>query len=188
MSATALQSCGKEVNPRVEVVMAGHNGRGPRARAFLRWSQEQGLDWTTDEANYGFLKYELETSERGAIPAVSKASVLEDAVKAFERNYERAGVKNYPSRNRWAKIALSAFQGDPWVQPQEPIIGERYRVVARSGLRLREGPGAEFDMVGSLFVGQIITVVSISNGWARVDVEGDGHIDGFAFAGYLERI
>jgi len=67
-------------------------------------------------------------------------------------------------------------------------VGERYRVVARSGLRLREGPGTQFDIVGGLHPGQIVFVVSISDGWARVDVEGDGQIDGFASAGFLERL
>ena len=69
-----------------------------------------------------------------------------------------------------------------------PTVGERYKVVARSGLRLREGPGTQFDVVGSLRLGQIVFVVSISDGWARVDVEGDGQIDGFASAGFLERV
>jgi hypothetical protein len=67
-------------------------------------------------------------------------------------------------------------------------VGERHTVVARGGLRLREGPGTEFDVVGSLRLGQIVFVASISDGWARVDVEGDGHIDGFASAGFLERV
>jgi hypothetical protein len=67
-------------------------------------------------------------------------------------------------------------------------VGLRYRVVARSGLRLREGPGIQFDIIGGLRPGQIVFVASISDGWARVDAEGDGHIDGFASAGFLERI
>jgi hypothetical protein len=66
--------------------------------------------------------------------------------------------------------------------------GERHKVVARGGLRLREGPGTQFEVVGSLRFGQIVFVVATINGWARVDVEGDGHIDGFASAGFLERL
>jgi hypothetical protein len=66
--------------------------------------------------------------------------------------------------------------------------GDRFKVVARSGLRLREGPGTEFDVIGSLRPGQIVFVASITDGWARVDVEGDGNIDGFASAGFLERV
>ena len=60
-------------------------------------------------------------------------------------------------------------------------------VPARSGLRLREGPGTQFDVVGSLAPGRSFSWRRLSDGWARVDVEGDGHIDGFASAGFLER-
>ena len=66
--------------------------------------------------------------------------------------------------------------------------GERYKVIARSGLRLREGPGTDFDIIGSLQFGQIVFVKSITDQWARVDVEGDGQVDGFASAGFLERV
>src|SRR5262245_48658297 len=65
--------------------------------------------------------------------------------------------------------------------------GDRHKVFARNGLRLLEGPGTQFDIVVSLNLGQIVFVESISEGWARVDVEGDGHFDGFASAGFLER-
>ena len=30
--------------------------------------------------------------------------------------------------------------------------------------------------------------MAVTDGWARVDVEGDGQIDGFASAGFLEPI
>jgi len=83
---------------------------GPRRKEFFNWCEKEGLKWETDDANYGFLKHELETAEKNAIAAVLKTSTLERAVEAFERNYERAGVKNYESRNKWARIALSAFK------------------------------------------------------------------------------
>jgi hypothetical protein len=67
-------------------------------------------------------------------------------------------------------------------------VGERHRVIARSGLRLREGPGPQFEVVGGLRPGQTIFVVSVSDGFAQVDVEGDGQVDGFASAGFLERV
>jgi hypothetical protein len=67
-------------------------------------------------------------------------------------------------------------------------VAEQYRVIARGGLRLREGPGTQFDIIGGLPFGQIVFVVSISEGWARVDIEGDGRTDGFASAGFLERV
>jgi uncharacterized protein YgiM (DUF1202 family) len=67
-------------------------------------------------------------------------------------------------------------------------VGERYIVVARAGLRLREGPGTQFDVVGGLRHGQLVFVTSIADGWVRVDVEGDGLVDGFASAGFLEPV
>jgi hypothetical protein len=75
--------------------------------------------------------------------------------------------------------------------PEHALIvpgAERFRVVARAGLRLREGPGPQFDIIGGLPFGQVVFVVSISDGWARVDIEGDGRIDGFASAGFIERV
>jgi hypothetical protein len=87
---------------------------------------------------------------------------------------------------------FGAFTIKDDTQPHNNVIdttvGERYKVIARSGLRLRSGAGTQFDVIGSLLAGQIIFVAKINNGWARVDVEGDGQIDGFASADFLERV
>lgn len=90
-----------------------------------------------------------------------------------------------PAKPDFGAFSLDEDDGD---QPPGRSVGERHVVAARSGLRLREGPGTQFDIIGGLQRGQIVFVTSISDGWARVDVEGDGHIDGFAAAGFLERI
>lgn len=82
---------------------------GPRRVQFFNWCTEHNLDWISDEANYGFLEFELRTSQSDAISALLKTTTLEAAVQAFERNFERAGVPNYPSRNRWAQIAMDAY-------------------------------------------------------------------------------
>ncbi len=169
---------------------------GPRRVAFKNWCSEQSLHWETDEANYGFLKYELETTERTAIPALSKTHTLEDAVMAFERNYERAGVKNYESRIRWGRIAMNAFQEEASVGPSGGItdgtagttVFKQYKVIARNGLALYEEAGTQYNRVGMLSPGKIVYVMSINDGWASVDVEGDGYIDGFASASYLQSV
>lgn len=85
---------------------------------------------------------------------------------------------------------FGAFRIDSGEETSNPVIkaGAPYRVVARKGLLLREGPGTDFDVVGGLRLGQTVYVSSITNQWARVDVEGDGQIDGFASAAFLERI
>ena len=87
------------------------------------------------------------------------------------------------------RLDFGAFsiEGDSTGGPPLSTAGERYVVVARSGLRLREGPGTQFDIIGGMRFGQVVFVQSITEGWARIDVEGDGRIDGFASAGFLER-
>jgi len=67
-------------------------------------------------------------------------------------------------------------------------VGDQYKVIARNGLRLRGGAGTQFEVIGSLRAGQVVFVATINNGWARIDVEGDGQIDGFASSDFLERV
>jgi hypothetical protein len=85
---------------------------------------------------------------------------------------------------------FGAFRIETDAEPIGPAThaGEPFKVIARSGLRLREGPGTDFDIIGALQFGQIVFVKSITDRWARVDVEGDGQVDGFASAGFLERV
>lgn len=66
--------------------------------------------------------------------------------------------------------------------------GNLHRVIARAGLRLREGPGSEFEIIGGLSFGQVVSVASITNGFAAVDVERDGQLDGFASTAFLEPV
>lgn len=89
-----------------------------------------------------------------------------------------------------ARPDFGAFNIDHEAERPDPVtaLGERHKVIARTGLRLREGPGSQFDVVGGLRPGQIVFVRSINDGFAQIDVEGDGQIDGFASAGFLERV
>jgi TP901 family phage tail tape measure protein len=102
----------QELNPR-----GGRGGfgwaqwTGPRRRAFENWAAANGLDPKSDQANYGFLKHELMTSERGALAAVRRQSTVQGATLAFERSYERAGVKNDASRLAYANRALGLSSG-----------------------------------------------------------------------------
>ncbi len=82
---------------------------GPRRKAFEAWAAENKLDIKSDEANYGYLKKELQSSEKASIASVKKATTLEEAVKLFELKFERAGVKHYESRNKYAKTALDSY-------------------------------------------------------------------------------
>ena len=113
---TALQ----EFKPVVKGSRGGYGifqWTGPRRRKYEAWCAEQGLSPASDQANYGFLAVELRGSEKAAVAAVKKAASLREKVVIFEKKFERAGVKHYESRYRWAMIALDAFKK---AKPQGP--------------------------------------------------------------------
>jgi hypothetical protein len=86
---------------------------GPRRRAYEAYCQRNGFDPASDTANYKYLFVELSGDERAAIPAVKNAVGLEAKVQAFEMAFERAGIKHYDGRNKWARTALDAYQANP---------------------------------------------------------------------------
>lgn len=61
-------------------------------------------------------------------------------------------------------------------------------VTARSGLKLRKGPGEGYDDIRLLPLGTIVTALSETGGWIQVDIEGDGSADGYMFGGYLKAV
>lgn len=72
--------------------------------------------------------------------------------------------------------------------PAAPLAPGRYVVMARGGLKLRGGPGTNFDSERTLPVGTDVNVVASPGtdpAWAHVDLEGDGLLDGFVFASFL---
>jgi len=88
------------------------------------------------------------------------------------------------------------------VQPEDQVVGlgsgqeadqtirqpGTFEVIARGGLRLRGGPGTEFQILDLLGFGDLVSVLAftgVAGEWAIVDIEGDGTADGCAFAQYL---
>lgn len=101
----------QELNPR-----SGRGGygwaqwTGSRRKAFESWASQNGLNINSDAANYGFLKHELQTTHKNAISALKQTNSLDAGVQAFERVFERAGVKHYESRNKYANSALESYK------------------------------------------------------------------------------
>lgn len=83
---------------------------GARRKALEAFAKAKGLDPNGDEAAFQFLVTELKGDEKRAIPALLAAGSLDAKVKAFEKAFLRAGVKHYPSRLKWAQIALLAYR------------------------------------------------------------------------------
>lgn len=64
----------------------------------------------------------------------------------------------------------------------------RFVVIARSGLHLRKGPGLGFGISTTVDAGTELDVLDFDDSdsdWAKVDLQGDGLIDGFMFAAFL---
>lgn len=116
------ESIGFSTLQEIKPTVAGSRGgwgwaqwTGPRRRAFEAYCARTGKDPGSHEANYAYLFVELkgiEGSERGAVAKTAAAFGLPAKVEAFERAFLRAGVKNYESRLKWARIAVDAFRAD----------------------------------------------------------------------------
>lgn len=90
----------------------------------------------------------------------------------------------------WLKRAAEAgWSGKTPVSTAPPRAGlGRHQVMARSGLRIRGGPGTDFPYSQTLPWGTILTVVAFDEAdarWAMVDLEDDSRIDGYVLASLL---
>ena len=94
---------------------------GGRRRSFEDWADKQGLARDSYAANYGFLLHELATTEAKALRQLRLTKTAKAAAETFEHFYERAGVKNWPARVRFADRALALYraslQGCPMPAP-----------------------------------------------------------------------
>lgn len=109
---------------------------GPRRRAYVAFCSAKNLDPNSIEAGIAFLIHELETTEKRGLDAVRRPGTLEDKVKAFENAFERAGVKAYASRSKYARLALDAYSAKPVsvplpsspTAPAQPVEEKRTRM------------------------------------------------------------
>lgn len=119
---------------------------GPRRRAYEAWCKKRGLDPASDKANTDFLIHELKGPEKRTIEAVRKARGLEAKTVAFEAAFERAGIKHYDSRKKWARIAMDAFGGSVPLprQPDDPgvVVPPEPKNVDKSMGKSKTGWGA----------------------------------------------
>lgn len=117
-----------------------------------------------------------------------------------------AGYKRFLASNTWslsqqAATDIAGVSCDPNVQnPDLPIEGFMLGsaqpptpapsagvlyVNARSGLRLRSGPGTDFDIIRLLPFGVLVHPLKTVESWTCVDLQGDGAADGFVSTSFL---
>jgi hypothetical protein len=98
-----------------------------------------------------------------------------DLTKDFKQGYRDSSGKYY-GEYIWEYLQLAKGS---------PSSTQQYRVNARSGLRLRSGPGNNFDIIDLLPLGRQVFVGRRQGEWIEVDLQGDRVIDGFVFASFL---
>lgn len=90
---------------------------GPRHRSFLIWCDGARMDWRSDAAEYGFLKYELGTDYADVIAKLKRTTNIQDAVACFEKYYEGAGIVAMARRTSGAVIAIDAWRASHQTTP-----------------------------------------------------------------------
>ncbi len=69
---------------------------------------------------------------------------------------------------KWLNDAIGAASEES----QTESTGDAYKVIAKSGLNVRKGPGTSYGKYGTLTYGTIVDVAGMSNGWAAIDYNG----------------
>lgn len=97
---------------------------GPRRRKFFAWCEKNGLNWQSDEANYGYLVYDLTHDYKGFFTKLKRTEDIEEAAHLAHREYETPqevldGTEtSYPARLRYAKRALAGAGSTPTPGPE----------------------------------------------------------------------
>lgn len=105
----------QEIKPLVPGSRGGYGWAqwtGPRRRRFEAWCEAFSLRPASDEANYGFLVAELESSHKYVLASLRHQNSLDDAVFDFGRLYENphgtteTHLPGFGSRLGYGKRAL----------------------------------------------------------------------------------
>jgi len=74
------------------------------------------------------------------------------------------------------------------IEAEPEMVIEQYKVNARSGLRMRAGASAEFEILTTLPLNKTLSIGKKLENWVEVDLESDGIIDGWVYKSYLVKI
>lgn len=109
----------QEYKPVVEGSRGGYGfaqWTGPRRDRYEAWTKEQGLDPSTYEANYGYLKYELSNTDpeignmgKNTIKRLKKAKNLDEATRLVMDGYLKPGTPHLAKRQKSAASILGFF-------------------------------------------------------------------------------
>jgi hypothetical protein len=98
-----------------------------------------------------------------------------------------------PDQADFGSFILDLNAHGPAAPPADTVgdlagTGDIFTVTASGGLRVRSGPGVEFDVGSLLPTGAKVRVLSRSGDWAKIDSTGDGSADGFVHSAFLKPV
>jgi uncharacterized protein (TIGR02594 family) len=92
-----------------------------------------------------------------------------------------------PTFADFGQFGATPSQGMPVAHDRANSIAV-FETVARSGLRLRGGPGETFSTLQTLPLGSIVHGLGQEGDWVQADVNGDGASDGFMARAFLKTL
>lgn len=90
--------------------------KGPRKAGFNAFVEETGLDPSSYEANYGFIKHELlnaPADSGNALRKIREADTAPEVAKVFTEAYLRPGKPNMTARLDWTEAVGNTFTPTP---------------------------------------------------------------------------
>jgi hypothetical protein len=135
----------QEIKPLVPGSRGGYGyaqWTGPRRRAYEAYAKENQLDPSSYEANYGFLKHELQNTPEGRVlNGLKNAQTAGEAAEMFSKGFLRPGIPYMDSRIQRANEYQTASLG-PVVGPEQPAADPKavlaQRLMAARGQSLPE--------------------------------------------------
>ena len=123
----------------------------------------------------------------------TEAALAEGAWTIFQKFLEkRSEIGGFTYDGNIVNPSVSGFGQFGKEQVHETPIGDGsaalFKVIARSGLNLRAGPGENFRVLDTLAAGTLVSGLRRDGGWIQVDIEGDGQADGFMSGSFLQPI
>lgn len=94
-------------------------------------------------------------------------------------------VKLQDRDERWQNEWLNDMIQSAISSAAPAASGSSYKVTAEPGLRARSGPGTQYAIYGTMPYGTVITVKSITNGWANFTYSGKG---AYCDSRYLQQV
>lgn len=136
----------QEMQPQVAGSRGGYGvaqWTGSRRRNFEAWCAEHLLRPEQDEANYGFLLYELNGAYIGFLRQLRKSASVAEATKLTHKLYETpqdvldGTYQSYPKRLKYAERALTGTPATPAEGSPKPIRAVESAITASNKTTMR---------------------------------------------------